>query len=291
VAAKKGIGAISSWHDPAGVTILLGCFAGLWLVATTLKKRSKYQTLGCERAGPKTSPPASEPSRQKDFSRVAHRMPASSLRSLCVALIVWLALAEISTEAWYRAHEANLPPAVTWGAKFPRDNPTFRELPILPITKQLLRYDEGANGTWNEPDATRWQAIFLRWNAGRIAPHLAKNHTPEICLAAAGREVVSVSGLQWIKVHGLELPFRYYQVKDSSGMLHVFYCLREDRAVERAFATMTLSYGNRLEPVLAGRRNSGQRSLELVIWGITDKAQALPALQRQVAKLVRVDSL
>ena len=38
VASTKGIGAIASWHDPAGVTILVGCFLGLWLVARSLKK-------------------------------------------------------------------------------------------------------------------------------------------------------------------------------------------------------------------------------------------------------------
>lgn len=282
VAAKKGIGAIASWHDPAGVTILVGCFVGVWLIAIAFKKRTRDQriedangkipsTVSCV-ADPNDEPP----------------LPAS-LRLFGVMLLFWIVLVEVGTEAWYRIHERNLPLPVTWKATLPRDNPSFRELPISETTRQFLRCDEGVNGAWNEPDATRWQAIFLRWDAGRIAPHLAKNHTPEICLAASGREILSVSGLQWLAVHGLELPFRSYRVKEGSGTLHVFYCLWEDRAVDRAFGPTTLSYGNRLEPVLTGRRHSGQRSLEVVIWGVADAAEAQRALVRQLERLVQAD--
>ena len=40
VAASKGIDAIAKWHDPAGVTILLACFGGLWLFAVSLHPRA-----------------------------------------------------------------------------------------------------------------------------------------------------------------------------------------------------------------------------------------------------------
>ena len=38
VASAKGVGAVASWHDPAGVTILVGCFLSLWLIARGLQK-------------------------------------------------------------------------------------------------------------------------------------------------------------------------------------------------------------------------------------------------------------
>ena len=38
VAAREGVAAISQWHDPAGVTILVGCFVGLWGIARALQK-------------------------------------------------------------------------------------------------------------------------------------------------------------------------------------------------------------------------------------------------------------
>jgi hypothetical protein len=152
-----------------------------------------------------------------------------------------------------------------------------------------LRYDEGFNGTWQRGNEQRWQAIFFRWNPGRIAVHLAKSHTPEVCLTAAGRELVSQSGLRPVPVHGLQFPFLSYVVKDENGPLHVFYCLWEDRADAQSFRTTTMTYANRLAPVLAGRRNSGQRSLEVAIWGIADHQEAEAALARELQTLIKVE--
>ena len=38
VAAAKGISAVASWHDPAGVTILVACFLCIWVLALLLKR-------------------------------------------------------------------------------------------------------------------------------------------------------------------------------------------------------------------------------------------------------------
>jgi hypothetical protein len=196
---------------------------------------------------------------------------------------------EVGTELWYRSHEWEVPKAATWHLELPRENPTFRDLPFSDKTKQFLRYDEGCNGTWQQGGEQRWQAIFLRWNPGRIAVHLAKSHIPEVCLTAAGRELVSQSALRAVPVQGMQLPFRSYVVKDKTGPLHVFYCLWEDRASAQTFRTTIMTYASRLAPVLAGRRNSGQRSLEVAIWGISDQQEAEAALARELEKLIKVE--
>jgi hypothetical protein len=205
-----------------------------------------------------------------------------------MCLTAWLLLVESGTELWYRSHEWRVPENPAWHVEFPRDNPTFRELPFSDKTKQLLRYDEGCNGTWEQASEQRWQAIFFRWNPGRIAVHLAKSHTPEVCLTAAGRELVSQSGLRAVPMHGIQLPFRSYVVKDQNGPLHVFYCLWEDRASAQSFRTTRMTYASRLAPILAGRRNSGQRSLEVAIWGIANQDEADAALARELEKLIKV---
>jgi len=213
----------------------------------------------------------------------------SAFQLCSIFLTFWLILVEAGTELWYRSHEWGVPKTGAWKVELPRDNPTFRDLPLSDKTKQFLRYDEAFNGAWQQADGQKWQAIFLRWNPGRIAVQLAKSHTPEVCLTAAGRDLVSQSGLRAVRVHGLEMPFRSYVVKDESGPLHVFYCLWEDRATEQSFRTTVMSYANRLGPVLAGRRNSGQRSLEVAVWGIADQNEADAALARELEKLIHVE--
>jgi hypothetical protein len=214
----------------------------------------------------------------------------SAFQRFSVCLIAWLFLVEVATEFWYGSHEWGVPRAATWHVEFPRESASFRELAFSDKTKQFLRYDEGYNGTWQEGADQTWQAIFFRWNPGRIAVHLAKSHTPEVCMTAAGREVVSQSGLRAFPVRGLQLPFLSYVVRGEHGPLHVFYCLWEDRAYTQSFGTTMMTYANRLAPVLAGRRNSGQRSIEIVIAGVPDQQAADVALASRLQKLIQVDN-
>jgi hypothetical protein len=41
--------------------------------------------------------------------------------------------------------------------------------------------------------------------------------------------------------------------------------------------------------VLSGRRNQGQRSIELAVWGINDPVEAETAVRAQLEKLIRVE--
>lgn len=96
-----------------------------------------------------------------------------------------------------------------------------------------------------------------------------------------------MSGLQTFRIGQLPLPFRHYVASDAGRPLHVFYCLREDRTADQSFAATGLTWWNRFEPVLAGRRNLGQRSVELDVWGIDDPAQAEAAVRVQLEKVIR----
>ena len=126
------------------------------------------------------------------------------------ALLIWFLLCEISVEGWYRVHESRLPPSAKWTVTCPTNNPSFRKLPFSGKTRHDLRYDEGFNAGWLGVDGLRWQVIFLRWNPGKIAVHLARSHTPQACLPATGRHILSTSEIRLLDVGGLRLPFRHY---------------------------------------------------------------------------------
>ena len=330
IASEKGIGAIASWHDPAGVTILVACFLSLWLIARALQKAESrkqkaemgavgpqdHETLtGVQGSGFKVQgskldvgcsmldvPPAgslsaggegrTEVASPSSVRFLLSAFPISAFKRcqrLSIFLIAWLLLVESGTEIWYRSHEWRLPKTAVWHVELPRDSPTFRDLPFSEDAKRFLRYDQGFNGAWQEPDGTRWQAISFRWKPGRTAVHLAKSHTPEVCMTAAGRALISQSEFHVVAAQGLEMVFRSYAFTDAAGPLHVFYCLWEERANAQSFRTTRMTYANRLAPVLAGRRNSGQRSLEVAIWGIPDEQEAETALARELQTLIKVE--
>jgi exosortase len=271
VASNHGVAAINTWHDPAGVTISIACTLVLWGVVAMLMRNPK----------PNSQLPTSNSLLPAPCSQ------PSPLHFLCFGLFAWLVFVEVGVESWYRWHEARLPKSVIWTVDWPQRNPTFIDLPLPERTKQLLRYDEAGSGAWREDDGTQWQMIYLRWLPGRIAVYLAKSHTPEVCLPAAGHSVQVYPELYYIRVHGLRLPFRTYAIQDGGAPSYVFYCLWEDRARDQSFQTTHLTYGNRLEPVLEGRRNVGQRSLEIVVQGTSDLESAERALVRQLDKMVK----
>jgi hypothetical protein len=198
-----------------------------------------------------------------------------------------LGVTEVGVEWWYWSHVWRLPRPVTWTVEFPAEASSSKEQALSEKTKQLLRFNEARKHVWQKPNGTRWQAIFLRWDAGRVAAHLAKMHTPEICLTAAGRKLISQYDLNAVWAHGLWLPFRCYVFRGAEGPVHVFYCLWEDRTGARSLSAIDSPYATRLEAVLSGRRNCGQRSLEIAIWGIEDHAEAEAALAQELPSLIR----
>ncbi len=272
VAAHKGIPAIASWHDPAGVTILVACFCGLWGLGEWFGKKQKTEK---KKQSAEILKPESGPT-------------VSVFRfSFALALLVWILAVEVSVEWWYCSHEARLPAAQQWTVVWPADQTVFKELPIPDAARQILRYDEGRSAIWQE-DGLGWQAIFLRWNPGRTAVHLAQNHTPEVCLTAAGHKLDVISELRWFDVNGLRLPFSIYEVTDATQPVFVFYCLWDDRASAQGFETVALTRGRRLAPVLAGLRNPGQRSFEIAVRDAEDAAAAETALRLELEKIVVV---
>jgi len=302
IASAQGIEAVASWHDPAGVTILVACFLCLWLMALVCRTKVGRAVPGAPPAGTHSTAsldaPAqsSKPDVQCSTFDVYSAAPSvrtslspSAFQRFSISLAAWLLLVELGTEIWYRSHERGAPEAKAWQVRLPRENPTFRELVPREATRQILRYDERESGVWQVGEDQRWQATFFRWNPGRVAAHLARSHTPETCLKATGWEVISQSGPRMIAVHGLQLPFRSYRVKNERAPLHVFHCLWDDRSTVHSSRSTRLTYMNRLASVLAGRRASGQRSLEIAIWGIPDQREAEVALDRELVNLIRIE--
>jgi exosortase len=281
VASTKGIAAIANWHDPAGVTILLACFVGVWLLAWLLRprgQRTEDRGQKTEDRGQRTVPGSSLPAPE----------PASaSFPHFVFGLAIWLVGVEALTETWYRTHAQHLSPTVDWSVSWPKDSPNFRPLPIPEKVTAFLRFDEGLSGAWQGLDQTHWQLFYFRWSPGTVSVQLVGDHNPSICLPASGRELLSVSDTEPITINQLSMRFRCYEFVENNLPAFVFYTVWEDGAVEQTLPRKVTAR-DRLIAVRQGHRNPGQRVLEVAIWGIPTRQEAEVALQRQLEKLLVV---
>jgi exosortase len=306
VAAKKGVAAISEYHDPAGITIAILCTLALWGLAALLKQQktadhkttdNRLQTKdeGKVAMESKLQAPSSKlPAPTSDLSTL-NPQPSTSkgqwsvVSRLAFALLVWLLIVESGVQIWYRSREAHLKLGPAWTLSFPGDNPTLKDIPMDATTRNLLRFDEFKQAAWTEPDGTQWQGFYFSWLPGRVAGYLAKRHTPEICLTAAGLKLLSGPKLTVMNIHGVELPIRCYVFETEEGVVQVFHCRWEAGAGEDDYVAQESARYNLIRAIWAGRGDKGQKVLEFIISGMDNPEQAKQALARELEKLIKVE--
>ena len=274
IAAKDGIAAIAKYHDEAGMTILLVCTAVLWGMGWLLNRYSESKT---------------QDSKLKTGCYSKFKTQDSKLKTVGIVLIVWLATVESGVALWYQIRESHLKLGPDWTVDFPANNSTYQNVPLTVDEHQLLCFDQGQQGEWQEPDGTVWQAFYYNWLPGRVAGYLAKRHTPDICLTATGLKMASGPELMVLDVNGVELPMRHYVFESSNGPLQVYQCQWQAGMGKDSYTADESSRFNLIRGIWAGRGNKGQKVLEIVITGIDDPVPAKAALERELARLIKVE--
>lgn len=268
VGTHQGLTGIESWHDPAGLTILIACLFGLWLVSLVMRRRG--------------SATANSP--------VIERQPASVHFSwtMLAALATWVIIAEGAVQIWYRSHQTTA--SSRWAIQWPDAESNYKSVPIAPEAESLLQYNEGGGASWEGKDGHQWLMFFFRWFPGRTAARFVKVHRPDICLPASGRTMERDDGLRMVAVNGVNLPIRSYRFQDRGAPLHVFYCYWDARSsydTVAAAVSEDWSFRGRVRTALQGRREIGAQILEIVVWGYQDDDEASAALVRELGRVVR----
>lgn len=265
-AASEGVDSISKWHDPAGFTIFLVSFAGLWLLATTLDRKQ---------ALPDSSPPPTA-------------VPFNLHPALLACILAWVLAINIASEAWYRFREGTRPSPVAWDMRWPEESGTFRISPISEETRSILRYTSGKSATFDWSDGTIWQLFFFRWAPGRSSAQLATMHRPEICLPAVGYKFIAEVEPATISVSNLALPFSGSLFDCEGNQVYVFRCLWEDYPVAGVGRNRNfdMSIIGRLKSAWYGRRNLGQRLLQIAVTGVQSERDAREQMQRRLSELI-----
>ena len=294
IASARGVGAVASWHDPAGVTILVACFLSLWLGARVFQKagssRGNAETLKSEtlKASGQTSAVTGIALRRNTpFS-------FSAFRLLSISLIAWLLLVEGGTELWYRHHEHNPASAKQWSLNTENTDQDFTKIKIPTAIAGQFRADEGIEGRWRDANGGEWQLYYFRWFPAhslrkRVTIQLAKTHGPEKCLPAAGMHLKSDMGITRIPIGDLELAVHQYVFEAAGRTLHVFYGIYEDQGGAGALVNRRLTFANRIQSALSGSRNYGQRFLEVAVYGYDTPEEARAAFARESAKRIKLE--
>ena len=275
IAAQQGSAAVQRWHDIAGTSILVGCFAGVWGAAMWLGRNNK-----AVEQEPSGAPGQGGALQIQGFRRL------SAFQPWLVVFAIALVTGEGAVQLWYGTGKPGS--SIHWNPQFPRTNPTFQIIELSPAIRNTLRFNEGESAAWRNNDKTAWQMIYLRWKPGRVAAHLARNHTPEVCLPATGKNLREISEMQPIHVENLALPFRCYITEQNGRPLFVFYSLWEEGASEQRVTTEFLTARTRWEAVMQRRRNPGQRVLQIVISGPGNFAEAEASLRQELPRLVHI---
>jgi hypothetical protein len=152
----------------------------------------------------------------------------------------------------------------------------------------ILRYDDAKTAVWEEPRGVRWWTFFARWQPQRAALQLVRSHSPEICLPAIGRTFRKAWPDVNVATGSVPLDFRSYEFEQNGRPLFVFVCIQDDkRAASGPADPGEWNLAGRLRAAWQGKRNLGQRLLEIAVSGFDDFAAASEALAKTANEIVR----
>jgi exosortase len=275
IAAAHGLDSLHRWHDIAGLGEFVGSAAALVGLTWLLKRWSPAaQSIASavETSAKNAADMGNTPT--KDALKPRPLFP----RALLVGFAIWIVLVEAGVELWYRAHERGLPPAVEWTVNLPAPvMHAFQRVPVPDETQSILRANEGQSATWQDAEGRAWRLFYFRWLPGHASTRNAEVHRPEICLPALDLHKTDDYGVITVDVTGLPMPLRFDHTGFESARgqkLDLFYALISDRpSPETTPFSTDRSARSRLEAARQGRRNQGQRMIELAVVGSETSTQ------------------
>ena len=266
-AANKGLTQMETLHDAAGVLVMVIVLPALLGLSRLLKPTKRAIAANITSLGCTLKP-----------------LPGWA----GVAVVLWIALGEVGSEAWYRIHETKLVPTPRWSVVWPTHGPHFRATTVSQKALSILRCSDSDAASWEDYSGNHWSGFLLRWVPGKNSAQLAKGHRPEICFTAAGAHLLDDFGQVIIPVADFQIPFRHQAFEAGNGKVHVFYCLWPDQtSLKESSLLEDGSQRSRIAAVLAGKRHLGQQVLELVLAGPDTAAEAANTLREALPGLIQ----
>ncbi len=258
VASTRGLAAVSSWHDPAGYLILI-LTVGAVVVSAWLWGR-----------GSVTPRPVTHTQGSPSFTPQAFPWIA------CIVSALLLTGSLTGSELWFRAHESADPSAgIRWDLHPRSGSPGVLPVTLAPRTMAMLFHPEGFSEKWTFPSGIAGQVFYFRWPPGRSSVQAMRMHSPEICLESIGMKLQAHLGS--VTVAGI--PFDSLLFSQGARLVRVFHArIREDVASGTSAEGFLDTPAERISNLLQGRRNRGERMIEIAFWNAPDENAARLAL-------------
>jgi exosortase len=265
---QGGPALVDEWHNTVGNVVMGLCLISLWLLAEAFHRWRS-------RPAPVTkTPPA--PTRAP--------FPAW----FAIAGLAWFATSEAANAGWYAYHERQAVTPIAWTLIWPTTMPGFQQSALGERSQALLKYNEGHLASWRTEEGFHWQMYYLRWLPGRVSKFLAGGHYPTVCLPASGLRLIAETGPFVCQVGALSIPFVTYLFDDAGRDLYVFHAILEDNQASYAERVVyrQAKQGERLDSVLRGERNLGQRVIGVAVRGPFSAAEARDTLQVTLQEMI-----
>ncbi|MES2568858.1 MAG: exosortase/archaeosortase family protein [Verrucomicrobiota bacterium] len=265
--ALHGVKAIGRWHDSAGLLIFGISFAILWFGGDRL--------------------PGIPPTRSAEPIPLPLWMRIRP--GILIGAGLWLLLVEIATERWFR--NSAQPVAAAWNPVWPKEGEAFQQIPIPGEARATLRFNQGISALFKPDGSALWSIFYFQWLPGRASAQLAASHRPEICLPAAGLEWMAEEKPVTIQIDQTAMAFQALVFRHEGGVLHLFRSLSEEQAWPGEPRAFYPALADRIRSAWLGRRNLGQRILQIGISGSRTAESAREELRRHLPALVHATKI
>lgn len=270
MASRNGLTAVGSWHDFAGIMVLLLTFGIVVAGALHLKKNGSVPT--------RPEPP------------VLPSWLISRPRSLVMSVVLAMLVCSLAgTELWFYSHEAR-EPAASWSLRSRAGLAGVEPVIIPEATLRILFNPEGFSERWMTPLGVQGQVFYFRWPAGRTAVHAVSMHNPEVCLRNIGMRMVNTLAPLSLQRNGIKIPFRSWLFEQNGRPVYVFQAIVEDGATKEGDAeAIPDTLKGRLHRLRAARRNAGERMVEVAFWNLSDESSARTEMAGYLGDVLSVD--
>jgi exosortase len=267
--ASGGVDALDALHDPAGFAILIATMGVLWLLCWAFQKiPGSQQALATAKI-------------QSGVGQIA-KFPAFA----CVAAVFAMAFMAGGSEGWYWWKNKNAVRAPAWTVTGADPQSGLADEELGEKVYEMLRYDRGFQRSWRDDGGRQWHMIFTEWEPKRMSLHYAQPHLPEQCQRMIGREIVSKSELRKAEANGVTIAYNLYKIRAGADEFYLMYVINDDRISGQEMTVERATPANRMKAVMAGRRNMGQRSMQLALVGESDAAIAEQSMLELLPQLV-----